>query len=99
VTHPTSGQHRTHIKKLFIPNYLSKGYPSHVKSQSLINFFLKMCFDVENKCIRKKFQKCHMKDFFDQEHKSTYTFWDFFLDVNFLRIHQMPTYLMCFIDN
>jgi len=28
-----------------------------------------MCFDVKNECIRKKFQECHMKDFYDQEHK------------------------------
>jgi hypothetical protein len=23
-----------------------------------------MCFDVENECIKKKFQECHMKDYF-----------------------------------
>jgi hypothetical protein len=28
-----------------------------------------MCFDVKNECINKKFQECHTKDFFDQEHK------------------------------
>ncbi len=28
-----------------------------------------MCFDVENECINKKFQDCHTKDFFYQEHK------------------------------
>jgi hypothetical protein len=28
-----------------------------------------MCFDVENEFTRKKFQECHMKDFFYQEYK------------------------------
>jgi hypothetical protein len=38
VTHPTSGQHRTHIKNKFIPNYLSKGYSSHVEFKTFIKF-------------------------------------------------------------
>jgi hypothetical protein len=33
-----------------------------------------MCFDVENEYIRKKFQECHMKEFFDQEHKNNLLF-------------------------
>jgi hypothetical protein len=41
VTHPTSRQHMTHIKKLFIPNYLSKGYPSNVELKTLIKFIKK----------------------------------------------------------
>jgi hypothetical protein len=28
-----------------------------------------MYFDVENECIRKKFQECHTRDFFDHEHE------------------------------
>jgi hypothetical protein len=31
-----------------------------------------MCFDVKNECIRKKIQKCHMGDSFDQEHKRNF---------------------------
>jgi len=38
VTHPTSGQHRIHIKKKFNPNYLSKGYLSHVELKTLTKF-------------------------------------------------------------
>jgi hypothetical protein len=47
MTHPTSKQHRTHIKKKIIPNYLSKGYPSHVEFKILIKFTKKICLDVE----------------------------------------------------
>jgi hypothetical protein len=36
-----------------------------------------MCFDVKNECIRKKFQECHMKDFFDQEHKKEFFYGNF----------------------
>jgi hypothetical protein len=57
-----------------------------------------MCFDVENESIRKKNQECHTKDFFDQEHKRSLFFGNFFWML-FLRILQMPTYLMAFIDN
>jgi len=54
-THPTSGQHRTHIlKNKIIPNYLSKVYPSHVEFKTIFKFKKKMCFDVKNECIRKK---------------------------------------------
>jgi hypothetical protein len=31
-----------------------------------------MCFDVENECIKKKFQECHTKDFFGQDTKGIY---------------------------
>jgi hypothetical protein len=31
---------------------------------------------------KEKFQECHMKDIFDQEHKNNF-FLEFFLDVNF----------------
>jgi len=31
-----------------------------------------MCFDVKNECIRKKFQECHTKDFFNQEHMNLF---------------------------
>ncbi len=37
-SHPTSEQYKTHVKKKFIPNYLSKGYPSHVEFKNLIKF-------------------------------------------------------------
>jgi len=37
-----------------------------------------MCFDVENECIRKKFQECNARDFFDQEHKMNIFFGNFF---------------------
>jgi hypothetical protein len=37
-THPILGQHRIHIKKNFIPNDLSKGYPSHIKFKTPIKF-------------------------------------------------------------
>jgi len=43
---------RLTLKKLFIPNYLSKGYPSHVEFTILIKFT--KTNDVENECIRKK---------------------------------------------
>jgi hypothetical protein len=36
-----------------------------------------MCLDVEIECIRKKFQECHTKDFFDQEHKMNLFFGNF----------------------
>ncbi len=36
-----------------------------------------MCFDAENECIRKKFQECHMRDFFDQKHKMKLFFANF----------------------
>jgi hypothetical protein len=36
-----------------------------------------MCFDVENECIRKKFQECHMKDIFYEEPKRNLFFVDF----------------------
>jgi hypothetical protein len=36
-----------------------------------------MCFDVENECIRKKIQECHMKDFLNQEHKRNLFFENF----------------------
>jgi hypothetical protein len=36
-----------------------------------------MCFDVKKECI-KKFQECHMKDFFDQEQKKNLFFGNFF---------------------
>jgi len=32
---------------------------------------------MENECIRKKFQECHMKEFFDQKHKRNLFFGDF----------------------
>jgi hypothetical protein len=37
-----------------------------------------MCFDVENECIRKKFQECHMKFFFGQDNKRNLFFGNFF---------------------
>ncbi len=37
-THPTLRQHRTDIKNKIIPNYLSKGYPSHVEFKTLFKF-------------------------------------------------------------
>ncbi len=42
-----------------------------------------MCFDVENECIKKKFQECHAKDFFLLGTRKESIFWDFFLNVNF----------------
>jgi len=33
-----------------------------------------MCFDVENECIRKKFQECQIKGLFYQEHKKNLFF-------------------------
>jgi hypothetical protein len=42
-----------------------------------------MCFDVENECIRKKFQECNTRGFFISNKKES-IFWEFFLDVNFL---------------
>ncbi len=44
-----------------------------------------MCFDVENKCIRKKFRECHTIDFFYQEHKRKNNL-RVFLDVIFMNI-------------
>jgi hypothetical protein len=38
MTHPISRQHKIHIKKKIIPNYLSKGYPSHVEFKTSIEF-------------------------------------------------------------
>jgi hypothetical protein len=38
---------------------------------------------MENECIEKKFQECHTKDFFYQEHKRNLFLWEFFFDVNF----------------
>jgi len=54
-----------------------------------------MCFDAENECIRKKIQKCHLKDFFDQKHKKESIFWDFFLDVilkNTLKVNLLDVF-------
>jgi len=36
-----------------------------------------MCFDVENECIRKKFQECNTRDFFYWEHKRNIFFGNF----------------------
>ncbi len=64
-----------------------------------------MCFDVENECINKKFQECHMRDYFDHNKKGIY-FLGIFLGCYFSRIFnliskifQMQTYLLSFIDN
>ncbi len=47
---------RLTLKNKFSPNYLSKGYPSHVESKNLIKFIKKMCFDVEMNAHEKKFK-------------------------------------------
>ncbi len=44
-----------------------------------------MTFDVKNKCIRKKFQECHMKDVFNQKCKRNLVF-ENFIGCYFLRI-------------
>jgi hypothetical protein len=36
-----------------------------------------MGFDVENECIRKKFQGCHPKDFFLSRTQKESIFWEF----------------------
>jgi hypothetical protein len=36
-----------------------------------------MSFDVENECIRIKFQECNIRDFFDEEHKRSLFFGNF----------------------
>jgi hypothetical protein len=36
-----------------------------------------MCFDVENECIKNKFQKCNMKYVFDHEHTRNQIFGNF----------------------
>jgi len=58
-----------------------------------------MCFDVKNECIKKKFQECNMKDFFLLETQKESIFWEIFFGCLFLKIFQMPTYLISFIDN
>jgi hypothetical protein len=42
-----------------------------------------MCFDVENECIRKKFQECHKKKKKFLGTQKEYIFWEVFWDVNF----------------
>jgi hypothetical protein len=64
-----SGQHRTHIKKTFHSKLFIKRLPKSCRIQNSNWIYKKNCFDVENKCIRKKFQECHMRDFFYQEQK------------------------------
>jgi hypothetical protein len=51
-----------------------------------------MCFDVENECIRKKFQECHVKDFFIRNTKGIF-FLEFFLNVDFFKYFKcQPTW-------
>jgi hypothetical protein len=82
VTHPTLGQHRTLIKKAFHSKLFIKRLPRSCKIQNFNLIYQKLCFGVENECIRKKFQECHMKEFFLRTQKES-IFWEFFLDVNF----------------
>jgi hypothetical protein len=72
MTHPISGQRRTHIKKKFHSKLLSNRLPKSCKIQNLNEIYKKMCFDVKNECIRKKFQECHVKDFFIRNTKGIY---------------------------
>ncbi len=76
--HPTLRQHRTHIKKVFHSKLLIKRLPKSCRIQNSNWIYKKNCFDVENKCIRKKFQECHMRDFFYQEQKRNLFFGNLF---------------------
>jgi hypothetical protein len=52
-----------------------------MKNSKLKLILQKMCFDVKNECIRRKFQECHTKDFF--YHTEGIIFLEIFFDVNF----------------
>jgi hypothetical protein len=54
-THPTLEQHRTHVKKAFHSKLFIKKLPKPCKIQNSNWIYQKNCFDVENKCTRKKF--------------------------------------------
>jgi hypothetical protein len=56
-----------------------------------------MCFDVENECTRKKFQECNMRDFFEIKNTKGIYFLGIFLGCSYLKIFQIPTYLMFFL--
>jgi hypothetical protein len=54
-THPTLRQHRNSHKESFsFQITYQKVIQSHREFKNLINFTKKMCFDVENECIKKK---------------------------------------------
>jgi len=63
-THPTLGQHHNHIKKAFHSKLFIKILLKSRKIQNYNYIYKKMCFDVENECIRKKFEECNTRDFF-----------------------------------
>jgi hypothetical protein len=58
-----------------------------------------MCFDVENECTKKKFQECHMKDFFDQKHTKNLFFGNFFWMLIFENNSNANLNYVFFVDN
>jgi hypothetical protein len=54
-THPTLEQHRTHIKKKYFKLFIKRS-PKSIWIRNSNYIHEKMCFDMKNECIKKKFQ-------------------------------------------
>jgi hypothetical protein len=96
-THPTTGQYRIHIRKLFNPNYLSKGYPSHVEFKTSIKFTIKCVLMWKMNAYKKKFKNVTWGIFFIRNTKGIY-FLGIFLMLIILNT-SIANYLISFLDN